>query len=150
MKKNIKRTIATLVAAVTMTVGLGSMSVNAQSVTNFCSTGGRYGYMYYNLSTTGYSSHNGIDFYQLKATSKQTLPYGGSYLAISAIDYNACIYLKSGEVNESEKRFTTKDAEWYTLPIAQSAVVVATEKGYVTHKISSEYYGSITKTLKNY
>lgn len=149
MKRTFKRTLATLIASATMAVSMGSIAANAQSVSNFRSTGGSYGYMYYTLSTTNYYSRDGIDFYQLKATSTQTLPYGGSYLTITAINYSACIYLESGAQNTSTASYSTRDATWYSREVAETAVTDATEKGYITHNITSQYYGSITKTLTN-
>lgn len=149
MKRTFKRTFAALIAATTLAVGMSGMSASAQSVSNCGSTGGSYGSMYYTLSTTSYYSRNGIDFYQLKATSTQTLPYGGSYLPITAINYSACIYLESGGQSISSASYSTRDATWYSREVAETAVIDATEKGYITHNITSQYYGSITKTLTN-
>lgn len=149
MKKTFKKITASIMAVTTLAVSAVSMGVNAESVTNYRSTGGDYGYMYYNLSTTGSYISHGIYSYRLSASSIQTLPNGGSYLPIKQIKYNAAIYLNSGGLSTSNTTFTSRDANWNAPIVAASAVTTDSEKGYITHTITSEHYGNIIKTLKN-
>ena len=150
MKKTFKKITAAVMAATTLAISTVGISANAESVTNYRSTGGGYGYMYYNLSTTGSYLSYGIYSYRLSASSIQTLPNGGSYLPIKQIKYNAAIYLSSGGSSTSNETFTTHHANWNTPAVASSVVTTDSEKGYITHTITSERYGNIIKTLKNF
>ena len=149
MRNTFKKITAAVMAATTLAISTVGISANAESYTDYRSTGGDYGYMYYDISTTGSYISYGIYSYRLSASSIQTLPYGGSYLPIKQIRYDAAIYLSSGGLSTSNETFTTRNANWNTPAVPASAVTTDSEKGYIIHTITSEYYGNIVKSLKN-
>ena len=150
MKKVVKRIAVTVMAMVMLIGGTNAHKAYAQSAYNVASTGGTHGKMYYDLSTEGTWRYMGISTYRLCAKSTQLRAFdGNTTLPISSINYSAAIYLETGGTSTSSGKFTSVDATWYSSEVPESMVTDDLEKGYVTHSITSLYYGSITRTLTN-
>lgn len=147
MNKITKR-LAAIGAAMTMALSMMSMSASAQYVLNKKSSGGLYGTVKYNLYVNEKHYGQGIDYCYLEAKANQ-VKSGDNYLPIKKINFTSRIHLKSGSDSVSTGSATTVNAVWDSSKVATSAVVNESEQGTVTIKISTDYYGSITKTLTN-
>lgn len=149
MKRVIKRIAVTVMAMVMLIGGTNAHKAYAQSAYNVASSGGTHGKMFYNLSTESAWRYVGVSMYCLCAESTQRRAFSDTTLPISSINYYAAIYLEEGGISPSSANFTSTDATWYSSGVPESMVTDDSEKGYVTHSITSLYYGSITRTLPN-
>lgn len=129
----------------------GSVGVNAETVSKVPSTGGALGIVFYTLSAgNNYSSPGGASMYAITATAQQVADSTGSYKPITGMTFKYTIYLSSGGLSSgTSPTYTSINKTYISNKVYEPAVTRAEEKGIVVISITTDYYGTITKTVKN-